>query len=239
MHVLWDSPTGRKAVALPPSHNIIVKADTKGGVIFMGGHMDAIEDGIQFFGGHGRFTYIIPCELCGGDVKRTQYSRTRNYICNYCKGLIKKKEKIVLDHIENVETKAERRFNKAVANIEKQVKNFQAYEKAINIAKTRAEKYGSIPEAMVAIELLKNKHKIIPQQKIGKYRVDFALPDIKMVVEVDGIIFHRRTERKEDREYAIQLALGFDWKIIHIPAELAAKRITMLEKAIQKMNTMR
>lgn len=206
----------------------------------MGSYLHALEDGITVIEGkHGRFGYIIPCELCGGDVKRTQYSRTRNYICDYCKGLIKKKEKIVLTHIEDVETPAERRFNKAVAKIEKQVKNFQAYEKAINVAKTRAEKYGSIPEAMVAIELIKNKHRIIPQQKIGRYRVDFALPDIKMVVEVDGTIFHRMTERKEDREYAIQLALGFDWKIIHIPAELAAKRITRLEKAIQKMNTLR
>lgn len=194
-------------------------------------------DGIEMEPCKNRGTaYLIPCEVCGEIIRKPQYSRKRNYICDYCKGLIKKKEKIVLEHLDGVETKEERRFRKAVENIEKQVKNFKAYEKAIEVAKTRQGRYGSIPEAMVAIELIKNKHKIIPQQRVGKYRVDFVIPEIKLVVEVDGKIFHQNNREKAyDRDAAIQIALGTGWKIIHIPAELVAKRITRLETAIRTM----
>lgn len=188
-------------------------------------------DGIQKGKGIYKNQYVIPCEICGSDVIRTQYSRKRNYICDYCKGSIKKKEKIALEHIGGVGTPAEKRFSKAVASVKKQAKNFKEYEKAITLAKTRTEKYGSVPEAMVVIELLKNKHRIIPQQKVGKYKVDFALPDIKMVIEVDGEVFHRNN-RNDEREATIQLSLGLDWKIVHIPAELIAEDIIKLEEAI-------
>lgn len=83
---------------------------------------------------------------------------------------------------------------------------------------------------MVAIELLKLKYKIIPQQKVGKYRVDFAIPKEKIIIEVDGKIFHNGT--LNDREAEIQLMIGLDWKIIHIPAELIRENITKLKSAI-------
>lgn len=192
------------------------------------GYRDALEDGIELYGNQ----YKIPCEICGRKLIRTQYSRKRTYICDYCKGLIKKKEKILLSEtLAQVETKAEKRFNKAIERIEKQVKNFHEYESAIRVAKTKAELYGSIPEAMVAIQLLKLKYKIIPQQKIGKYRVDFVIPDEKIVIEVDGSLYHKNIY-KTDREAFIQMSLGLQWRIIHIPAELIEKNITKLQEAI-------
>lgn len=196
---------------------------------------EAAKDGVIFepFSKGGRGSYLIPCEECGVEkIRRTQYSRKRRYVCDYCKGLIKRKEKISkLKELEDIETKAEKRFKNAVGNIEKQVKDFSKYSKPIEIAKTRAELYASIPEAMVAIELLKLGYKIIPQQKIGKYKVDFAIPKQKLVIEVDGSIYHRDVY-KGDREAMIQLSLGLDWKIIHIPAEGIAKDVTKLKKAI-------
>jgi very-short-patch-repair endonuclease len=195
------------------------------------GYLEALEDGIEFVQQKNGWYYLIPCELCGVKIKGWQYGRKRTYLCKYCRDAINKKEKILLDHIAGIETPAEKRFCKAVENIEKQVKHFEKYEKAIKMAKGRAEKYASIPEAMVAIELLKNKHRVIPQQRVGKYRVDFVLPDEKKAIEVDGELYHRN-KRNDGREGIIQLTLGLDWKIIHIPAELIAKDIRKLEKAI-------
>ena len=140
--------------------------------------------------------------------------------------------------LAEVETKREKQFNHAVEKIEKQVKDFSKYENAIKIAKTRAELYGSIPEAMVAIELLKLKYKIIPQQKIKKYKVDFVLPTQKIVIEVDGSIFHKNIYNSE-REAIIQMSLGLDWKIIHIPAEKIAENITKLQEIIVKLDDRR
>ncbi len=196
------------------------------------GYADALEDGITVDGNGGRCFYYIPCEICGRKIRRTQYSRKRIYVCDYCKGLIKKKEQACIPkELEDVETKKEKQFNHAVEKIKDQVKSFEEYGNAIKIARTRAELYGSIPEAMVAIELLKLKYKIIPQQKIKNYKVDFAIPSQKIVIEVDGEIYHR-DKYKGDREAIIQLSLGLDWKIIHIPAELIANDITKLKDAI-------
>lgn len=178
--------------------------------------------------------FLIPCQECGRRICRSQYSRKRIYICNYCKGLIREKEKAIseLEGLEDIETKKDKQFFRAVDKLEKQVKDFSKYEKAIKVAKTRTEKYDSIPEVMVAIELLKLGYKIIPQQKIKRYRVDFAIPKEKIVIEVDGKIFHK-DKYKGNREGIIQLSLGLDWKIIHIPAELIAKDITKLSEIIK------
>lgn len=201
------------------------------------GYKDAILDGVRV--GFNSREYYIPCELCGREIYRTQYSRKRTYLCDYCKGLIKKKQKYVMPkELAEVETRREKQFNHAVEKIEKQVKDFSKYENAIKIAKTRAELYGSIPEAMVAIELLKLKYKIIPQQKIKKYKVDFVLPTQKIVIEVDGSIFHKNIYNSE-REAIIQMSLGLDWKIIHIPAEKIAENITKLQEIIVKLDDRR
>lgn len=195
------------------------------------GYREAIEDGIKTIG-TSRVAYYIPCEICGKEIKKTQYSRKRTYVCDYCKGLIKKKERAAIPkELENVETRREKQFRHAVEKIKNQVNNFEKYEKAIEIAKTRTELYGSIPETMVAIELIRLGYKIIPQQKIKNYKVDFTIPKEKIVIEVDGSVYHKDIY-KGDREAIIQLSLGLDWKIIHIPAELIAEDITKLKNAI-------
>ncbi len=54
-----------------------------------------------------------------------------------------------------------------------------------------------------------------------------------MIIEVDGQLFHKNIY-KSDREAEIQLKIGLDWKIVHIPAELISKDIQKLNKVIQQ-----
>ena len=136
------------------------------------------------------------------------------------------------DSSEAIECLKEKQFDKAVNKIKKQVFDFSLYEKAIKIAEIRQELYGSIPEAMVAIELLRLGYSIIPQQKIKKYKVDFAIPKEKIIIEVDGSLYHKDVYKGE-REAIIQLSLGLDWKIIHVPAEKIAENITKLKQVIE------
>lgn len=177
---------------------------------------DAEEDGIERIPGARHGTFLIPCELCGKIIRRTSYSRKRTYICDYCKGAIKKK---IAPTIPDTETKAERRYKTAVARIREQVRDFSKYERAVEIARKRVEKYGSIPEAMMAIGLIQAKFAITPQQRIGKYSVDFLIPKYKAIVEVDGKLYHSDWEREAKRDLYLRTALGFDWIVIHIPAE--------------------
>ena len=194
------------------------------------GYKEALEDGIKIE--HlKRNVYYIPCEICGREIKRTSYSRSFNYLCDYCKGVVRKKQKIEINN--NLKTKAEIRFEKAIDELKKQVYYYESYDKYIEKKRTKTEKYGSIPEVMVAIELLRLGYRIIPQQKVGKYSVDFAIPKEKIVLEIDGCIYH--SAKNNVREAEIQIMLGMDWKIIHIPAEFIRKDIKKLKNIIDKI----
>ena len=208
----------------------------------MMGRKEADLDGIKYYydpnacarGHHGCIVYLVPCDICGRKVKRVKYVRNGKTVCDICKvGVKKKKDEIAKAWLDEIETKGERRFNQALDELQAQVKDFSEYEKAITIARRGTERYGSIPEVLVAIELLRLGYKFIPQQKVGRYRVDFYIPDDKFVIEVDGSVYHRNVT-KGDREATIQFSLGLDVKIIHIPAELIRKDIRKLGKYIEK-----
>lgn len=187
-------------------------------------------------GRKGAYVYKIPCGCCGKIITKLHYRKDIVQMCDYCKLKIKNKKAELQKELIETKSKREKQFDKAVNEIKKQVKDFSKYEKAIKIANERAEKYGSIPEAMVAIELLKLGYSIIPQQKVGKYRVDFVIPKQKNVIEIDGSLYHKNVY-KGDRESTIQMSLGIEWRIIHIPAELIAKNITKLNEIIQQFGT--
>lgn len=182
--------------------------------------------------------YHIPCAKCGRIVKRKVYNGDKAYYCDICKNDLVKKQK-ALEHelLDEILSKGERRFIKAEEKLLKQVKKPEAYANAIRIAQTRANYYGSIPEAMVAIELIKLGYAIIPQQGIGRYKVDFALPNEKLIVEVDGGLYHQ--DINPDRDNYIKLCLGLDWEIVHIPAEWVSKDIRRLNKVLKEVDKKR
>lgn len=199
---------------------------------------DAKQDNIKttIEGGAYRkyIAYHIICDSCGQEYIKRRYKSSDEHLCDSCRYVrnkkIKIKEKAVVD-VSDVKTKNEIKFDKAIDEMKKQVSWNDSYNRASEIARKAVEKYGSIPEMMVAIQLLYLGYSIIPQQKIGKYRVDFVIKKIKTVIEIDGIVFH--TKPKENREATIQLSLGLDWNIIHIPAELIRKDILKLEAILQ------
>lgn len=81
------------------------------------GIIAAQEDGIAYEKGKsGRWLFQIPCEKCGKIIIRTQYSRKRTYLCDYCKGVLKEKKKV---EFPDVRTKHEKRFDQAVMKLQK------------------------------------------------------------------------------------------------------------------------
>jgi len=58
---------------------------------------------------------------------------------------------------------------------------------------------------------------------LGRFIVDFLAPEVKLVVEVDGLYHNTRREADERRERALVRA-GF--QVVHIRAELVARDAT-------------
>lgn len=207
------------------------------------GKREADADGIEYYydsnvgarGRRGAIVYLIPCAKCGASIKSLSYGRNHTYLCERCRHGAQQKKKVVEDELyKELTTPGERRLLKAIDNIKKQVRDIKPYTHAIKLAMTAADKFGSIPEAMVAIELLKLGYKIIPQQRVNKYKVDFYLPDIKTIIEVDGALYHN-SKRDDEREAIILFTLGMDTRVIHIPAERIAKNIQKLQECIDKL----
>lgn len=194
------------------------------------GYRDALEDGVEVKNG----IYKIPCSMCGeGYVIRTVYSRKRVYTCAACQGLIKKAEKQATPDQEK-----EKRYKRAVNRIKADAKSLDGYQDAMEkVRKTlhRPGWYGSTEEIMVAIELLHRGVKTIHQQQVGKYRVDFVLPEYKVLLEIDGKPFHNAGTREREglRDGIILLRMGDGWEMIRIDTDKINAHITRLVPSIE------
>lgn len=199
---------------------------------------DAIRDGIKIKEEYGSTVYFVPCEICGKIVGRHQYTGRGTYLCSLCREVKRKKEKAYVEKmalsIPDVETKEEKRYRKAIEQIEKQHGSLNGYDRAIEVCRKAVFKFGSVPEAMLAIELVRCGYRVIPQQKIDKYHVDFALPNEKLIIEVDGSIYHANKEKELAREARINYAIGLDWRVIHIPAESISTNVRKVVKYLKQ-----
>lgn len=200
--------------------------------------IDAERDGIKWSYGAGRGSktgaviYHVPCDNCGRIHNRKTYTGNSTYWCDICKNLSQRSKKIKKE-METFEDKYDKRFSEAIKRLPKN----KSYTEAISICEKCRTKFSSIPEAMLAIALIEDGYRIIPQQKILKYRVDFAIPDERIIIEVDGSIYHTDKKKELEREAAINYAIGLDWKIIHIPADYITKNINKVLKYIKRIST--
>lgn len=210
------------------------------------GYIEAKEDGIRIAGTHKvtDITWFFPlCHICGNEVKSMRYDRGVEYTCKDCKTLQYMSDKLIKEEEDNY--KKEQKLDKAIKRIEKQAPTkIKEYNKAIEIVKKNLNKdrwFDSTEEIMVALELLRRKIKVKHQVKMGIYRLDFVLPDEKIVLEVDGTIFHtERTKEKEDvRDNVIILNLGPSWEVVRITDELINQNIRRLLPAIRAVRDKR
>ena len=193
----------------------------------------------------GRFKkykiYDVPCKTCGEIIEMKRYVPCDTHLCPRCKNTWKKVEKrrrLIPDEEFNFyREKEQMRFYEAVDMMKNQIKNFKPYEEAVELVKRRYYIYDSKPEVMAAIELVKKGYKVIPQQKVKSYRVDFALPDQKLIVEIDGSLYHEKSYYPSNRDAEIILALGIDWEVLHVNAGKISKNIRCLVPEIRKLAT--
>lgn len=180
----------------------------------------AEKDGVQKYRGF----FYPKCSVCEDEYVRIRFYRQHQiYVCDKCKRVIQKL-RFERHNDPDVRSRIEKRFDRAVEKLRKQGCGSD-WDKAIEVARTKIEEYGSVPEAMMAIALLHYHYKIIPQQKVGQYTVDFAIPKEQIVVEVDGSLYHKNYTKEADRDSRVIMMLGVGWDVMHVPAEAVEKDI--------------
>lgn len=194
-------------------------------------YQEAVEDMIPQERHNGNTWYYPPCRICGSPVSSWNYIRGANYTCSECKRLL-------LEHHlqEQDEDKKLKKYRNAVKRISRAAP-IEKYEKAMQIVEKNLHRPGwfqSTEEIMVAIELIRRGYKINHQVQIFEFRVDFVIPELKVVLEIDGRLFHSGKRQEEAlRDELIENKMGVGWHVIRIDTENINKDITKLLPAIK------
>jgi len=200
------------------------------------GYIEAVKDGIRISGNDATDNWYYPkCHICGIEVPNWNYKHDVKYTCKECKIKIYLSDREA--KTENNTDLKKKKIENAINRIGK-VTNISEYRRAIEVITDKLHRPGwfeSTEEIMVAIELVKNKIKARHQVKFGRYRADFVLPEEKIILEIDGILFHtERTMEKEIlRDNLMLLSVGVEWEVIRITDKLVNENITMLIPAIR------
>jgi very-short-patch-repair endonuclease len=75
---------------------------------------------------------------------------------------------------------------------------------------------------------------LVPQHQVGAYRVDFAIPDRKLAIEIDGLAYHGSQEafiKDRNRQRDLEMA---GWRVLRFAAkEVSADAAGCVRKAAQ------
>lgn len=182
---------------------------------------------------------IYFCWYCG-DYTTADNDRHDRVYCEGCAEKYKEERKELIN--KYVGMKLEVMWQRAVNNLEKQnLRMNEYYDEAMYVRELAMEdlnRFQSSAEMMVAMELLKNRVKAKTQYKIKNYRVDFFIPDLKVVLEVDGKLHDFKVKKDSNRDVIILNELNKEdkgWEVIRIPVKHIERDVSKLMLAIKTL----
>lgn len=120
--------------------------------------------------------------------------------------------------------------------MEKQSIKMYDYKEAIEVVENfltkNPDKFDSSYEVLAAIILVNNRIYSKMQYKIGRYQVDFLLPEIGVVLEIDGERHKHHKQYDSNRDKFIKKELGYGWDIVRIKTEYLDMNAEKLVDAI-------
>lgn len=158
------------------------------------------------------------------------------YRC-YCEECYEKvKEQEEHDLKEYIRLKKKMMYNRALNILEKQSVRMYNYKDAIEVVEEHItehpDKYDSAYEVIAAIILVHNRIVSKMQYKVGRYQVDFLLPELGVALEIDGDRHKYKKDHDRERDRYIKNQLGCGWDIVRINTDYLDEKATKLIDAI-------
>lgn len=205
-------------------------------------YKEAKRDGVRIsVDSAGYPSYFPKCHICGNEVYSWSYKPEFKYKCKDCKQI----KTALIEEIDKDISRDEQEHKLGIA-LEKLAKqtDIKKYSKAIETIKKSfgtPKWYQSSEEVMTALELIRRGIEAHHQVKVGRYRVDFVLPKEKIVLEIDGKLFHTADtkEKEQTRDNIIIMSLGYDWEVIRISTDYINQNVKQLYKAITELKKQR
>jgi very-short-patch-repair endonuclease len=217
-----------------------MRRSTKGGVNTV--YKYAVEDNIPMRKAGRAIYYTVPCCKCKMQFEMLSYIRGKDYTCSKCKREAANAKKLN----ENPEylQKAYKKLECSIQRLAQQHQNMNNYQIAINKMHGYINKngwFGSTEEMMAALVLIKDKIKLKHQYKIGRNKVDFLLPDYKIVLEIDGELYHGIENKKKDdkRDKKILGVLGSEWDVLRIKTKDVNSKAYKITDAVKRYKTLK
>lgn len=176
------------------------------------------------------------CWLCGRkhEIKHTPNERV---FCDDCIKQHRATHKTIVS--EYAKLKIEIMYETALRIIEKAGVHMHKYKEPAEIVlnKMQNQKYAlfSSHEIIVAIILEKDELEYEANYSVGKYKVDFFLPEYLSCVEVDGHLHKGREIYDSNRDIDIRNELGGMWEVVRIPTKYIEKNPPAIVSAIKAL----
>lgn len=173
------------------------------------------------------------CWRCGAK-KNYLTSIKYRYYCDSCKEEVAKEYDSMLKEFIRLKTLI--MLEKAQRILEGQEIDMKEYIEAIEAVKEKAlqdsRKFESAYEMVAALVLIINRVKVKMQYPIKSFNVDFLIPSLKVVLEIDGSVHKPREKDDNRRDIIIREVLGKDWEVIRIPTKYLYRNAELLLEAI-------
>lgn len=178
------------------------------------------------------------CWFCGS--YHTDVNQPKRSYCEECLEKHKAEDKELMK--KYAEYKMRTMWRRAVNDIEKQGVFMDEYydesQLVLDLALEDTRRFQSSNEMMAAMELVRNRVKAKMQHKVLNYRVDFLIPEWKVVLEIDGKLHEYSIKKDSKRDVAIIQELNngsTGWEIIRIPTKHIDSNLKQLIPAIKTL----
>lgn len=179
---------------------------------------------------------IHECWGCGEKI--TFYDEPNERVfCKKCRQIHVREFNKLLN--QQSEIKCQIMLEKAIETVENSNSYAFDYKESYDIVKKELKDnhsiYKSSEEIVVAMTLHNYNYEFIPNYKVGKYIVDFYIPELKICLEVDGERHKYHTEYDKNRDMRIRNELGADWEIVRIPTEYISLNPDRIPEAMKRI----
>lgn len=171
-------------------------------------------------GGHTVPMESFACWKCGKELLYNREPQHRVY-CEECAEKEKEYRKQLL--AEHIDRRIRVMYERALNEMERAGVYMHEYSQIapalLHRALNEPERYLSSYEMISAMILESNGYEFEVNKRIGKYVVDFYIPELHVIYEVDGDRHDFSAEEDSRRDIELRKILGAEWEVVRIPTK--------------------
>lgn len=156
----------------------------------------------------------------------------------YCEECFKREtEKLAERKRKYLVLKKQLMLERAIRSLERQEVPIYHYRELLldfeSLVEEEPERFDSSEEMLAMLILADHGISVKPQFKVGKYRIDFLIPELKVALEIDGDRHAGKGYEENRRDTLIRAVLGEEWEVVRIGTDYIDANAEKLIDAIK------